>query len=178
MTGTSETYGKPRLTRFGPLLHQAGQARTSGRPSFRRPYRPGEPSEPGMTKSVDDHAARVVDFADPRPHFQADVAVAQHDRQEVDLRAERLVFDRGGAQALRHEDRDFAADVELGRPAADGDDVRLGQNLGDVVLLQRIEEAEERVVVADDAELARLAGGVDDGLERRPCRCWSGSTGR
>ena len=41
-------------------------------------------------------------FADSRPHFQADVAVAEHDRQEVDLRAELLEFDRGGAQALRH----------------------------------------------------------------------------
>ena len=101
-----------------------------------------------------------IDFADPRPNFQADVAVAQHDRQEVDLRAERLELDRRRAQALRHEDRKLAADVELGGPAADGDDVRLGQNLGDVVLLQRVEEAEERVVAVDDAERERVVAGV------------------
>ena len=86
----------------------------------------------GTVKFWNHDAARIVDFADSRTNFEADIAVAEHDRQEVDLRAERLEFDRRRAQALRHDDRDFTADVELRRAAADGDDVRLGQDLGDV----------------------------------------------
>ena len=79
---------------------------------------------------------------------------------------------------MRHDDRDFATDVELSRAAADGNDVRLGQNLGDVVLLQPIEEAEERVVVVNDAELGGFAGGVDDRLNAADAVARVGQAGR
>ena len=131
MIGMSLTYGRPRFTSFGSFLHQSGQReRLSGLHFDGRIDLAN--GERGNRKVLNDDASRIVDFADARANFQADVAVAQHDRQEVDLRAERLELDRRGAQALRHDDRNFAADIELGRPAADGHDVRLGQDLGDV----------------------------------------------
>ena len=87
---------------------------------------------------------------------KADVAVAQDDGKEIDLGAERFEFDRGGAETLWHDDRNFASDIELSRATADGHDVWLGQDLGDVVLLQGIEESEEPTVAMNDAEGQRI----------------------
>ena len=79
-------------------------------------------------------------------------AVAQHDRHEVDPRAELAIRDGGHAQGLLHRNRHFAADVEAGRPAVERDQRRLGQQLGQVVLPQGFDEAIELAAVADDAE--------------------------
>ena len=52
-----------------------------------------KPPVPGMT------TPRRHQLANSRPNFEPDVAVTEHDRQEVDLRAEWLVLDGGGTQA-------------------------------------------------------------------------------
>ena len=105
----SEMYGKPRLTDSvrsctRPASAKVWPAFISTAVSTSRTVKRGnaDATVPGITTPW---LSSIL--ADSRANFEPDIAVAEHDRQEVDLRAERFELDRGRAQALRHDDREL-----------------------------------------------------------------------
>ena len=154
MIGRSERYGKPRFTYSVRLLHQSRQSKRLAGLHFHGSIDLAN-CEPGTSMSCSTMLASVVDFADSRPHLQADIAVAQHDRQEIDLRAERLELNAGRAQALRNQDGNSPPTLNCaGRPLTA---TRFGSArvLAHSTFLQGIEKTEECVAAVDDAELER-----------------------
>src|SRR5262249_49488815 len=101
-----------------------------------------------------------------RLHLKVYLAVTQDDGQKADGGAERPELDAGdgaaaGRAARQRGDGLLAAGDELGGAAAQRDELRLGQDLDEVVVAQRRQVAGEALLVVDDAEdRVRAAGQV------------------
>src|SRR5205823_3588938 len=97
--------------------------------------------------------------------LQVNLAVTQDDGQEVQPGAELLELHADLAQPGGDRDGLLAAGQEAGGLPAEGDQPRLGEDLGQVLHLQGLEEAEEAGVRAKDAEEdVAAAGGADEPL--------------
>src|SRR5262249_18561765 len=82
-----------------------------------------------------------IEIADFRLYFQIDFAVAQNDGQEVDRGAERLKADAGCSTDAGDVGHGLVAAIhERSGPPAQGHDARLGQQLGQVFVLQGLKE--------------------------------------
>ena len=132
---------------------------------------------PGTTDAADGEPVGGVERADDRLDFQVDLAVPVDDRQERQLGAERLEpgADDAAAEAaaghLRHGL--LAAGEERGRPAGGRHQPRLGQQLGQPLLLQGLDEHVQpgRDDAGDDVGGRARGEGTEDRLraeERAP----------
>ena len=116
-------------------------------------------ARPGTTVPLMLVPSAGVEAADFRLDLQVDLAVAQHDGQEVEAGAELLELHADLAEAGRHRDGLLAADEEAGRPAAQRHQPRLGQQLGHALVPQGLQEAEEAPAVVQHAERGGWSAG-------------------
>src|SRR4051812_12857067 len=109
--------------------------------------------------AVDGGTERGVEAADFRFDLQMNSAIAKYDRQEIQSCAEFLELHADLAEAGRDRDRLLAAGQEAGRAAAQRDQAGLRQELDDVLVAEGLEEAEEALLVVDQAQekVARTA---------------------
>ena len=119
--------------------------------------------------AVDGRAAGEIELAERRLDVQADSVVGQDVRQEGQIRAEILELDRhdrraaGNRRALRHRERELTAGEESRGLAVEGEEVRLGEDLRQVVLPQGVDEERKlaRVEHAEEARIPRARPPID-----------------
>ena len=105
-------------------------------------------------------AAGVDQLADADVHLEVDAIVGEHDRQELDGHAELLELDVDPVVAVVDGNRESAARQELRFLAGQGGQRRLGQDLGEPLLLRSVDgEIEEEIVVDERAEQALVVDG-------------------
>ena len=111
--------------------------------------------------AVDGRPLGEVEPAEDRLDVEADHVVGEDLGDEVEDRPEPPELDRddgraaGDRRALRDRERELAADQEPGRLAVEGHQVRLGQDLGQAIVAQGVDEQREMAGVEDARRASR-----------------------
>src|SRR5262249_43062096 len=95
---------------------------------------------------------RWVNVADLRLDFEIDLAVLHHDGQEGQLRAEGHKGDGNRAKAGRLRNRLLPTGKHRCRTPTEGDQLRLGKNLGQALIAQGLEQTKEGLLVIEHAQ--------------------------